>query len=278
MMRFISLKPLNYLILAVLACIHGSSQAVDIFLYDATLNQFPESQPWLFYAADSSSGGSVSKNLTVLGTELSTNETARAGWSNTIPILNTWKNPAFPILNPAEGFALEWSMQILSENHNSTDRAGTSLILLGSNGRGIELGFWTHEIWAQNANPLFTHGESAGFDLTAGAHDFRLEIIGDQYLLSSGQNLLLSGITRDYSAFGSAPYSLQNYFFLGDNTTSAGATSQFGSIRLLTNVPETGHTSVIIGILFLLIMRNCHSTNANHQHRLTFLNLRRESA
>jgi len=230
--------------------------SVDISLYDATSGQLPESQPWLFYAQDTGSGGTVSKNLVAGGTSLATNNAGRAGWSNTIPILNVFKNASFPVLNAGAGFALEWSMQVLSEGHASNDRAGTSVILLGSDNKGVELGFWADQVWAQTASPLFTHGESALFDTSSSAVQYRLEIQGPAYLLYANGSQVLSGLTRSYSAFGSAPYTLSNYLFIGDNTTSAGATTQFGSMRLVTPVPEASTiVSAMIGMLVLGFVR-----------------------
>lgn len=233
-------------LLAGLSFAFHQAPAVDILLYDAPAGQLPESQPWLFYAADTGSGGTVAKNLATAGTSLATNNTARAGWSNMIPILNVFKNSSFPSLNPGTGFALEWSMHILAESHASNDRAGTSVILLGSDLKGIELAFWSDQVWAQTASPLFTHGESATFDTSSATVGYRLEVQGSAYLLYANGSPILGGATRSYAAFGSEPYTLSNYFFIGDNTTLAGATTEFGSIRLITPVPEP--SSVLLSL------------------------------
>lgn len=230
--------------------------AVDIPLYDASLGTLPESQPWLFYAQDAGTGGSISKGLVSGGTSLITDNANRAGWSNTIPILNTFKNAAFPTLNPAAGFELAWAMQVVSENHLSSDRAGTSVILLGSDNKGIELGFWGNEVWAQTASPLFTHGESATFDTSSASVNYRLVVTGANYLLYGNNSPLLSGPTRSYSAFGSAPYTLNNYFFIGDNTTSAGAGLQLQSVRITTPVPEPGQVILAaFAVVFLVLVQ-----------------------
>lgn len=220
--------------------------AAELLLYDATVGTLPGSQPWLFYGEV----GTVTQTLLgTSGTRLTTDLAAQAGWSNTVPILNSFKNPAFPLLDATEGFAIDWSMRMLAENHSSTNRAGTSIILLGSNNHGIELGFWTDQIWAQTSDPLFTKGESVSFDTSAVAVDYRLLILGTNYYLYADEAEILTGQTRSYASFGSTPYTLSNYFFLGDNTTSAGATVEIGSIRLVTAVPETGMTRVIISIM-----------------------------
>lgn len=219
------------------------SNAMDYVLYDASLGTLPGTQPWLFYGA---AGTATQSLLGTSGTRLTTDLAAQAGWSNTIPILNTFKNANFPTLSSADGFAIDWSMQMIAESHSSVNRAGTSMILLGSDNKGIEIGFWTDQIWAQTADPLFTKGESTNFVTTASSVNYRLLIKDSSYYLFANDAKILSGQTRSYAAFGSAPYTLSNYFFIGDNTTSASATVDIGSIRLITSVPETGITSLII--------------------------------
>lgn len=221
----------------------GRLNAMDYVLYDASLGTLPGSQPWLFYGA---AGTATQSSLGTSGTRLTTDLAAQAGWSNTIPVLNTFKNPAFPTLSNVDGFAIDWSMQMIAESHSSVDRAGTSMILLGSDNKGIEIGFWTDQIWAQTSDPLFTKGESTNFVTTASSVNYRLLIKDSSYYLFANDAQILSGQTRSYAAFGSAPYTLSNYFFIGDNTTSASATVDIGSIRLVTSVPETRITSLII--------------------------------
>lgn len=229
--------------------------AMDYVLYDASQGTLPGTQPWLFYGA----AGTANQSLPgTSGTRLTTDLTAQAGWSNTIPILNTFKNAAFPTLSSSDGFAIDWSMQMIAESHTSENRAGTSMILLGSDNKGIEIGFWTNQIWAQTADPLFTKGESTNFVTTASTVNYRLLITDSSYYLFANDAEILSGLTRSYAAFGSAPYTLSNYFFIGDNTTSASATVDIGSIRLITSVPETGITSLIIAAAASMIVMARH--------------------
>ena len=229
--------------------------ASDIMLYDSSAGTLPGNQSWLFYAQDTASGGTASASLATGGTNFSTNNPGRGGCSNTIPILNAYKNASFPTLSSTAGFALDWSMQVASESHNTNDRAGTSVILIGADNQGIELGFWTDQVWAQLASPLFTHGETAALDTSSSSVNYRLEIQGSNYLLYANNSQILNGQTRTYTAFGSAPYTLSNYFFIGDNTTSAGASTNFGSIRLTTPVPEA--SSLLLGVSGLLILVAC---------------------
>ncbi len=92
-------------------------------------------------------------------------------------------------------------------------------------------------MWAQNDNPLFTHGESATFDTTAagagaaGTVRYRLSVLGDRYWLFNvgagdvATPLLDNQPLRDYSAFVGPidPYETPVFLFLGDDTTSARA-------------------------------------------------------
>lgn len=50
--------------------------------------------------------------------------------------------------------------RLAQETHNRPERAGFSVILLGADRRGIELGFWRDQVFAQADQPLFTRGEN----------------------------------------------------------------------------------------------------------------------
>jgi hypothetical protein len=249
------IRCISQLIMALFMASGLFAHASDIMLYDSSAGTLPGNQPWLLYAQDTSSGGTASASLVTGGTNFSTNNPGRGGWSNTIPILNVYNNANFPTLSPTAGFALDWSMQVASETHNTNDRAGTSVILIGADNQGIELGFWSDQVWAQLASPLFTHGETAALDTSSSSVNYRLQIQGANYLLYADGNQILNGQTRSYAAFGSAPYTLSNYFFIGDNATSAGASTNFGSIRLTTPVPES--SSLLLGVSGLLILVAC---------------------
>lgn len=143
-----------------------------------------------------------------------------------------------PLLSSTPGFQLEFTARLESETHNNNDRAGFSLIVTDQNKHGIELGFWSNEIWAQQ--PGFTHGASALFSTTQ-MTDYRLTIVADTYTLSAGATTLLSGNTIFYDApglfGGDLPYRTPNVLFFGDDTTSAAARFSLESVAL-TAVPE----------------------------------------
>ena len=156
-----------------------------------------------------------------------------------------------PTLDRTGGYTVEFDVKVDSESHASNDRAGFSLIALSSDSKGIELGFWTDQVWAQSDNPLFTHAEGAAFDTTQGVVHYQLAVLGDSYELFAGSSLLLGGSLRDYSSFGK-PYTYQSFLFLGDDTTSANAKIELARVAVLSSaVPEPG--SIVLASLGGLI-------------------------
>jgi hypothetical protein len=153
-------------------------------------------------------------------------------------------------LDSAAGFRLSLSLSLLTESHGSPDRAGFSLIVLDSASRGLELGFWGDEIWAQNAG--FTHGEGASWATNA-LTDYDLVFSGATYALLADGAPLLSGALRDYSAFG-APYNLPNFLFLGDDTSSARAKVTLASVSLFA-VPEPATGALFLAAIGILALR-----------------------
>jgi hypothetical protein len=228
-------------VLILFVTVESPAHAELVTLYSGS--GLPSAEPWLVYGFDSVTG--ASQTNVAGGVRLVTDETTRAGYSNYNVIPTTaLKNPAFPSLNRANGFELSFSLALTGESHTSNDRAGFSVILLGSDAKGIELGFWQNEIWAQNAG--FIHGEGIAFN-TVPTQDYKLRIVNDNYTLSQGANQLLTGNLRSYGS--SQPYSLSNYIFLGDNTTSAQANALIGAIKLesnLASVPEPS-TFILLG-------------------------------
>lgn len=205
-----------------------------VVLYDGS--GLPSSQPWLGFAGL----GGVSQQTSVAGgVNLQTDLAVSAGYSNYL-LPNFPKNGAFPSLNSNLGFELAFTLAVNAENHTSPDRAGFSAIILGSDRKGIELGFWSNEVWAQASTPLFQHAEGVAFD-TSLRRDYRIQIMNNSYTLFDGASVLLTGATRDYTAFNSFPYTQSNFLFLGDDTSRGAADITLGRVTLQTNltaVPE----------------------------------------
>lgn len=212
-------------------------------LYDDTLGNTPGVQPWLFFGNDALlRGGSFTETAVAAGVQLLTDNPVSAGYGN-YQFLSL-KNPAFPLLDRNTGFSLSFELRLNSESHANNNRAGFSVILLGSDLMGIELGFWGDEIWAQSGAD-FLHAEGAVFDTTAAEVLYRLQILGSSYTLLANGNPILTNSLRNYSAFG-LPYNLPNFLFLGDDTSSAGADITLGRVELdVAAVPEPASLTLI---------------------------------
>ncbi len=172
----------------------------------------------------------------VLGFD-TTGGTVRAGWSRSDTTLDR-----------TVGYTLSFGVQIGSETHVSTDRAGFSVIALSSDLQGIELAFWSDEVWAQHAG--FTHGEgTVAFNPAGAMISYALTIQGTGYTLRANDTEVLSGSLRNYSA-GGFPYTTPNLVFFGDDTFSASADVDLGSISLAA-VPEPAEWSALTGLAAL---------------------------
>jgi hypothetical protein len=220
-----------------------SIRAAEIVLYDSSTNQPPNSPAWNWTVSEDG-GTLLTPSASVIRTTaggLTTLDTInpasdRAGYGRLLaPAVN---------LDRAAGYTLRFEVQVLGEVHTSNDRAGFSILHTASDGRGLELGFWMDRVWAQSDSPLFTHGEEQPLDATD-RQLYTLTVLNNTYSLSSPGMATLSGPLRDYSSFG-LPYTLPNFLFLGDNTTSGEAATRIAFISVDV-VPEPA------AILFALI-------------------------
>lgn len=181
-------------------------------------------------------------------------------------------NPAFPTLNAASGFTLSFTMQLVAESHSSSDRAGFSVLLLGNDKKGIEIGFQNGGVFSQSSS--FTQAETnfgGGLPSVLGSlTSYDLRITGGNYTLSTGNMTLLTGAVRDYtgaSGFGTDVYRTSNFVFLGDDTTAASASINLAaaSITASTAAPEPGSGLLaLLGALApaaALLRRRSHRTS-----------------
>jgi Ca2+-binding RTX toxin-like protein len=240
-------------------------------LFSGALGTTPDAQGWLGFTTlslpplllpvqQSASGGGRSGTTRLLspGEGLAAPDYGIGGYGNLSSSSPTPRNPAFPVLDRALGFSVELRLRINQESHGSDrngdgldDRAGFSLTVLASDGRGIELGFWTDAIWAQRGGPpgtLFTQnpGERV-LHSTGRLTTYSLAVVGDRYVLSAGGRPILQGQVQDYSAFDPAasglplpynPYTATSSIVLGDNSRSAGADVELASVAV--NSPLLG--------------------------------------
>lgn len=225
----------RFLICFVLFC-PAPLPAEDLVLYNSTLGSLPAEQPWLSYFSQ----GTANEQPMAEGVRLTTAENDQAGYSDYTAIPQVLKNTDFPVLDRSKGISLLFELQVHSETHLAYDRGGFSLILLADDNKGVEIGFWEGEIWAQTDTPeLFTHGEGIDFDTTDSLKLYTLSLTGDSYSLYQDGILLLTGSVKDYSAFSGNPlfnpYQLSNFLFFGDNTTSAGSDITLGKVVVQTD-------------------------------------------
>jgi hypothetical protein len=200
-----------------------SAHALPVILYDGTLGNSPTAQGWSLGTV--SITGSAGEVVGGGGVTLSTTGSTRSGYGILSPVP----------LDRTISYQLTFDLQLNSESHSSTDRAGLSIIAIGTDLQGIEIGLWPGDIWAQNAG--FTHGEDAAYNTTQRTL-YTLAVGGSGYQLSAGGNVLLSGALLNYSASG-APYNVPNFVFVGDDTFSANASSSFFAATVSNPEPAT---------------------------------------
>lgn len=196
---------------ALLATLALAGQAQ--VLYDGGKGNLPTAQGWSYAAVP----GTATQGTMESGVRLNTLalNAESAGYARTIS----------PALERAEGFAVAVRFHLRTERHTREERAGFSVIVLGADRRGIELGFWADGVFAQADEPLFSRGESVVVALADAPVTAVIALSGERYQLFVNEVPVLTGPIRDYTAFSGFPdvYETPNFIFLGDNTSSAAA-------------------------------------------------------
>ncbi len=222
-------------LLFMLTAFQPGTPLQQTILYDGALGGTPDTQGFTYVAFAESASQAYAGGVTTLDT--TPIQSDQAGY---------FANE-HPSLDRQTGYTVQFSMQLLAEVHASQHRAGFSLIVLSSDLRGIELGFWPDEIWAQEGgiSALFTHAEGVSFDPTSALTEYELHISGDSYTLKADGAEILTGPLRDYTAFGGIldPYETPNLLFLGDNTSRGQAKVNIAFVALRTVAPATGTPS-----------------------------------
>lgn len=201
----------------------ASAAAAAAVLFDASPGTLPSAQGWTFLTDPiflAKSKQSVADGAAVVDSTAAIGE--KAGWFSNLPPFA--KHPKQPSLDASAGFVVSFTARVVSETHNRPERAGFSVIATATDLSGIELAFWTDEVWAQSG-PDFLHAEGAPFDTTGGRVRYDLEFRDGRYRLSADGRAVLSGALRRYDTLGS-PYNIPDFLFLGDDTTSAAAKAE----------------------------------------------------
>lgn len=241
------------------AGVHSAGAATQV-LYDAAQAPAPGGTGWLsgVFTGGASQAESAQGNTVTSLVTSPLNLGGRGGYSNTFA-LGGLVNAGFPVLNLANGVRLDFGFRLVQEDHSGNpNRAGFSVILLDSNKHGIELGFQSDRIFAQQdgAN-LFTAGEFNTADASRAStlQAWSLTLASGGYTLAQGGDVILAGALRDYTtATGLAALAYQNanYLFVGDNTTSAGGVFTINYLAITTPVPEPAVPAMLFAGLVLV--------------------------
>jgi hypothetical protein len=248
----------------------ASAGAQTINLYQGSTGGTPQSQGWLTYqynplstAPSTSSTGGPTGNTAF---DTTSTDAEEGGWSNysynPITSSSAIVNASFPALNPTKGFSVNWDLAVNSESNTGTNRAGFDVIVLGSDGKGVELGYWGSDVWAQEyvsgtgfeRNPLQDSDiqNDDVFDTGPSLIDYNLSVLGGNYTLTANGTTILTGATQDYTASAMLPYTLGNFVFMGDDTTEAAASATFTSLSVTVPEPVTGMGMLAVGAFSLL--------------------------
>lgn len=212
----------TYFIPLILCWLAGLVSVESQVLYDGTLG-LPAAQGWGYFVT----GGTQTATGTGAQFDTTAANSFQGGYS-----LNT------SALNRTNGFAIRFTARMIAEAHANNNRAGFSVIVLADDHRGVELAFWTNNIFAQSDSPLFIPAEATNYATTATV-DYTLSFRPTNYVLLANGTAILAGAVRDYSAFTGLinPYSSPNFLFFGDDTTSAAGNVVLNKV-VLVNAPQ----------------------------------------
>lgn len=196
-------------------------------LYDPALGTLPGAQGWTVLATGAAASQAVSGGRYRLDTT-----------GNGVV---SWGNAVSTPLDTAAGFDLRLTLQVGVESHDSANRAGYSVVIVGSDPtKALEVSFWSDQVWVADhvaSDPdRFVHGAGAAFDTKTSPHDWLLSVRNQQFTLAADGSVLLSGSLRDYTAAG-LPYSVPNFLFLGDDSSRGSSITQLGLVSV-SAVPE----------------------------------------
>lgn len=149
-------------------------------------------------------------------------------------------NPNFPTLDNAEGYSLTFNLAINAES-SVADRAGFSLLVVGSDRRAIELDFKSNQIFAQAVAFGKAERVTPTFNLAA-RNNYRLNVANGRYSLFANGAQILTGAMRRYAfdpntsdpPLPANPYATPNFIFAGDLTDGGSSRTTLGPVSLFT--------------------------------------------
>jgi hypothetical protein len=252
---------------AGIALLAAATSAEATMLYNGAAGTAPESQGHLTYQSNPIGGATKTTSAGKTTIDTTSNLATQAGFANYSVFGTAVSAAGTAALDRSTGYKVIFDARVISESHTGTNgpnRAGLSLTIVGSDLRGIELGFWTDQVWAQEGGTtsLFTKAESANFDTTVAVTRYEVSVQGNNYSVTANGNPLLSGPLRDYTAFPNPtfpiadPYELPNYLAVSDNTTSASGAWEFAYLE--TVVPEPATASLLLLGASALLGRRRH--------------------
>ena len=221
--------------------------ASALSLYDPALGSLPAAQGW------STLGNSTPGSQALVGGLLQVDTTVDG-----VGAFGSGRFTPQP-LDTVGGFRLQFSLQVLAEQHSSDNRAGFSLLLQGADQtQALELGFWQDSVWALahqtgGVDSGFLRAETVHFDTTTALRHYTLTVQQGRFSLHADGVDLLSAALRDYptSDVATLPYLQRNFLFLGDNSTRGQSLVQLGAVSLLP-VPEPANVGLWAAGLALL--------------------------
>lgn len=223
-----------------------AAHAPALTLYDPAAGTLPSAQGWVTSTLGPGVPGTQAVSAGVLDFDSTGAGVGAYGNLRTSPVA----------LDAAAGYTVDFALQVLSESHASTNRAGISLLLVGSDPRqSLELSFWTDRVWAATydaaAPDRFVQGPGAAFDTAAALTAYRLQVQGGGYTLSAGGRALFAGTLQDYAAQGQ-PYTLADAVFFGDDSSRGSARARFGTLAV-SPVPEPASAALLLAGGALLV-------------------------
>lgn len=226
-----------------LAAVMGAAQAQSVALFEAAQG-LPNAQGWFNLSIGNPGSESLANNIYTL-------DSTGAG-------VDTWGKARFsPLpLDGQLGYSVSFGLRVANESHSHPDRGGFSMLFVGSDAtRSIEIAFTADDVFAYEiSGGAFVHGTGAALQTGAVLRAFTLQVANGQYTLSTEGNVLFGGSLQDYTAVGPAVYSLENFVFFGDNTSSGSSQIEMTHI-LLNAVPEPGTALLWAGGLAGLALR-----------------------